>query len=171
MKQTAHKKHIADKFVPLKFALLITSDSRTEKTDKTGSVIVTLLEKAGHNCVWRKIVKNNRRLIRSAIRLALKSEAGLLITSGGTGISGKDVTIESVNRFIVKKLDGFGELFRLLSFREIGASAMMTGALLGVTAEKKVVCALPGSQGAVRLAIKGLLIPELQHLFWELSKR
>jgi molybdopterin adenylyltransferase len=171
MKQPEHKKYIAQEFLPVKFALLITSDSRTEKTDKTGRLVIDYLEKAGHLCIKYKIVKNEVNLIRKAATAIINSDAKLLITSGGTGCGEKDVTIEVVTSLISKKLDGFGELFRFLSYKKIGSSAIMSRALLGITKNKTIICSLPGAPRAVSLALGKLLIPELQHIIWELTRR
>lgn len=171
MKQSEHKKHLPQNSRPIKFVLLITSDSRTEKTDKTGRLMIDYLEKAGHQCIAHKIIRNNITSIRALIKKIIQSKAQLIITSGGTGCGEKDVTIEAVTPLIAKKLDGFGELFRFLSYKEIGSSAIMSRALLGVTENNKIICALPGSPRAVFLALKKLLIPELQHIIWELNRK
>ena len=97
-------------------------------------------------------------------------EGDVVITSGGTGCGKKDVTIDAVNGLINRKLEGFGELFRLLSFGEIGASAMMSRAMLGITKDSKIICALPGSPNAVSMALNKLLLPELAHICWELNR-
>jgi molybdenum cofactor biosynthesis protein B len=169
MRQCEHKKHLPHISTPLKFALIITSDTRTGKTDKSGDIIISLLEKARYKCVIRKIVKNNSTQIRSIIKKT-SPNVQLIIISGGTGCGEKDITIESITPFLIKKLDGFGELFRMFSYKEIGSAAMMSRALLGITKEGKVICALPGSPNAVSLALRKLLIPELQHIIWELKR-
>ncbi|MEW6025741.1 MAG: molybdenum cofactor biosynthesis protein B [Planctomycetota bacterium] len=169
MQQTAHKKHLASATLSLNVAVIITSDTRNEKTDKTGNVIAGILQNAGHKCVLRKIVKNNLALIRAEVKKALKA-ADIVITSGGTGIGKKDVTLDAVSALIARKLEGFGELFRLLSFGEIGSTAIMSRALLGVTRDGKIICTLPGSPNAVALALNKLLLPELAHICWELNR-
>lgn len=169
MLQTTHQKHAAQQALALNIAVIITSDTRTDKTDKTGDVITGILQHAGHKCVLRKIVKNNLNLIRAEVKKALKA-ADIVITSGGTGCGKKDVTIDAANGLIDRKLEGFGELFRLLSFGEIGASAMMSRALLGITKDGKIICCLPGSPNAVSMALNKLLLPELAHICWELNR-
>ena len=169
MLQTTHQKLAAQQSLTLNIAVIITSDTRTDKTDKTGNVITGILQNAGHKCVLRKIVRNNLALIRSEVKKALKT-ADLVITSGGTGCGKKDVTIDAVNGLISRKLEGFGEIFRLLSFGEIGSSAIMSRAALGITRDNKLICALPGSPNAVALALNKLLLPELAHICWELSR-
>jgi molybdenum cofactor biosynthesis protein B len=170
MKQTAHKKHLhLHESAPIGYALLITSDTRTEKTDLTGKTILKIMEK--HNCVSKEIVRNDLSLIRNKVkRLINDSKIRLVITSGGTGCSKKDVSIEAVTPLLKKKLDGFGELFRMLSYKEIGASAIMSRAVLGVTGNNKLICSLPGSTNAVKLALSKLLVPELAHIMWELDR-
>jgi len=169
MLQTTHQKQAAQQSLILNIAVIITSDTRTEKTDKTGNVINSILQNAGHKCVLRKIVRNNLTLIRAEVKKALKA-ADIVITSGGTGCGRKDVTIDAVNGLITRKLEGFGEIFRLLSFGEIGSSAIMSRALLGITKDNKIICALPGSPNAVSMALNKLLLPELAHICWELNR-
>jgi len=169
MKLTDHQKQLPQQPLVFNVAVIITSDTRTDKTDKTGNVINGILQHAGHKCVLRKIVKNDLNLIRAEVKKALKT-ADIVITSGGTGCGRKDVTIGAVNGLIDRKLEGFGELFRLLSFGEIGASAMMSRATLGITKDNKIICALPGSPNAVSMALNKLLLPELAHICWELNR-
>jgi len=169
MKLTEHQKHAAQQSLTLNVAVIITSDTRTEKTDRTGDIIVNILQNAGHKCVTRKIVRNNLTLISAEVKKALKA-ADVVITSGGTGCGKKDITIDAVNGLINRKLDGFGELFRLLSFGEIGSSAIMSRAVLGITKDNKIICSLPGSPNAVSMALNKLLLPELAHICWELTR-
>ncbi|MBI5778515.1 MAG: molybdenum cofactor biosynthesis protein MoaB [Planctomycetes bacterium] len=169
MLQSDHKKHAAQQTLALNIAVIITSDTRTDKTDKTGNVLTGILQNAGHKCVLRKIVRNNLALIRSEVKKALKT-ADLVITSGGTGCGKKDLTIDAVSALITRKLEGFGEIFRLLSFGEIGSSAIMSRAMLGITRDSKLICALPGSPNAVSMALNKLLLPELAHICWELNR-
>ena len=169
MLQTTHQKQAAQQSLILNIAVIITSDTRTDKTDKTGNVLTDILHHAGHKCVARKIVRNNLVLIRAEVKKALKT-ADIVITSGGTGCGRKDITIDAVNGLITRKLEGFGEIFRLLSFGEIGSSAIMSRALLGITKDNKIICALPGSPNAVSMALNKLLLPELAHICWELNR-
>lgn len=169
MNLTAHKKQLPHQPMVFNVAIIITSDTRTAKTDRTGDILAGILQRAGHKCVTRKIIRNNLALIRSEVKKALKA-ADLVITSGGTGCGKKDLTIEAVNGLISRRLEGFGELFRLLSFGEIGSSAMMSRAMLGITKDNKIICALPGSPNAVSMALNKLLLPELAHICWELNR-
>lgn len=153
------------------FGLIITSDSRTEKTDLTGKTITKLLADKGHRQVSYQITPNKAPAIRKTIKQFLSDpRIQLVITSGGTGCGKKDMTIESARLYFVKELDGFGELFRALSYRRIGSRALMSRAALGITGQNKIVACLPGSPDAVRVALAELLIPELNHLLWELSR-
>ncbi|MEK7450073.1 MAG: molybdenum cofactor biosynthesis protein B [Planctomycetota bacterium] len=172
MQKTLHKKHLEHhKIGPLNFGLIITSDTRTEKTDQTGKLILTLLNRKKHRCFSHQIIKNKINLIRREIkRLSGISDLHLIITSGGTGCGKKDLSIEAAQPLLFKRLDGFGELFRALSFKEIGSSALMSRALLGVSKKGKIICSIPGSPKAVKIALAKLLIPELEHLVWETTR-
>ena len=169
MKLTAHKKQLPDQPMVFNIAVIITSDTRTDKTDRTGDILTSILQRAGHKCVARKIIRNHLALIRAEVKKALKT-ADMVITSGGTGCGKKDLTIDAVNALITRKLEGFGEIFRLLSFGEIGSSAIMSRSMLGLTKDNKIICALPGSPNAVAMALNKLLLPELAHICWELNR-
>jgi molybdenum cofactor biosynthesis protein B len=146
------------------------SDTRTEATDSSGRAIVEQLKAAGHAVLGRTIVKDDPALVRSAIERQLANvDVQVIITTGGTGIASRDSTFEAVQALLQKRLDGFGELFRMLSFQEIGPAAMLTRATAGLSAGK-IVVALPGSEGAVRLALEKLLLPELGHLVEQANK-
>lgn len=144
--------------------VLTVSDSRTEETDAGGRAIVELLVAAGHDVAGRAIVTDDASLVRNAIERQLASpDVDAIITTGGTGITSRDITYEVVSTLLQKRLDGFGELFRMLSFEQIGPAAMMSRACAGLSAGR-IVIALPGSESAVRLAMERLVIPELGHL-------
>jgi molybdenum cofactor biosynthesis protein B len=150
--------------------VITVSDTRTEQTDTSGRAIADLLTRAGHAVLGRTIVKDDAELVRDAVERQLaNAEVQVIITTGGTGIASRDSTFEAVSRLLDKRLDGFGELFRMLSYQQIGPSAMMSRALAGVAAGR-IVVALPGSEAAVRLALDTLLIPELGHLVREASR-
>jgi molybdenum cofactor biosynthesis protein B len=154
----------------LNVAVLTISDTRTPETDTGGSAIVELMQGAGHNVSRREIVRDDAPRIEVVLQ-ELLAEAGVdaVITTGGTGISARDTTYEVANRLIDKKLDGFGELFRMLSYEEIGAAAMLSRAVAGAAGLKFLAC-LPGSTNAVRLAMERLLVPEMPHVVFELRK-
>lgn len=144
--------------------VLTISDSRTEETDTSGRLICALLRDAGHHVAGRQIVKDDPAEVRALVTAQLENpDVHVIITTGGTGISSRDSTIEAIEALLEKRLDGFGELFRMLSYHEIGAAAMMSRATGGV-ASGRVLLALPGSEAAVRLAMIKLIIPELGHL-------
>ena len=146
------------------------SDTRTEATDRSGRAIVDLLTTAGHVAAGRTIVRDEPELVRDTVERQLANpDVQAIITTGGTGITSRDSTYEAVSALLQKRLDGFGELFRMLSYQEIGSAAMMSRACAGL-ASGKIVVSLPGSEAAVRLAMERLLIPELGHLVQQASK-
>jgi molybdenum cofactor biosynthesis protein B len=151
-------------------AVLTVSDSRTASDDTSGLLIRERLEAAGHRTLEHKIVPDERDVIRGAVLRALaRSEIDAVIVTGGTGVSPRDVTPEAVEPLFEKPLVGFGELFRSLSYQEIGAAAILSRALAGTVAGK-VVFVLPGSSGAVRLGVDKLIVPELGHLVGQLRR-
>jgi molybdenum cofactor biosynthesis protein B len=150
-------------------AILTVSDTKTRETDTSGQRAFEILQKFGHTVVLHDLVPNERKKITDAAEKALK-EADFVLTIGGTGVSRRDMSVEALRPLIDKELPGFGELFRSLSAREIGTAAVLSRALLGVTASGRIVAALPGSEGAVRLALEEILVNELKHLLWELRR-
>ncbi len=154
------------------YCLIITvSDTRTKETDKSGKIISSLLEEKGHQVIERTIVKDDQEEIRSAIQRGIAaSDVDAVLLNGGTGISKRDVTYEVVEGVLEKELAGFGELFRMISYTDdIGTPAMLSRAIGGV-AKETAIFAMPGSSGAVKLAMSKLLIPELPHIVRELRK-
>jgi molybdopterin adenylyltransferase len=150
--------------------VLTVSDTRTEATDASGRAIAELLTAAGHALAGRAIVRDDPDLVRSTIERHLADPGvQVIISTGGTGISSRDSTFEVVNALMQKRLDGFGELFRMLSYEQIGAAAMMSRACAGLSAGRILVC-MPGSEAAVRLAMEKLVIPELGHLVQQAGK-
>jgi molybdopterin adenylyltransferase len=150
--------------------VLTVSDTRTEDTDTSGHAIVDLLTGAGHVVSGHAIVKDDPELVREAVRRQLaNADVRVIFTTGGTGITSRDSTYEAVNAMLDKRLDGFGELFRMLSYEQIGPAAMMSRACAGLTAGR-IIISLPGSEAAVRLAMERLVIPELGHLVQQASK-
>jgi molybdenum cofactor biosynthesis protein B len=144
--------------------IVTVSDTRTETTDASGRAIADLLTAAGHVVAGRTIVKDEAALVRGTLERQLASaDVQAIITTGGTGITARDSTYEVVSGLLQKRLDGFGELFRMLSFEQIGPAAMMSRACAGLVAGH-IVISLPGSEAAVRLAMARLVIPELGHL-------
>ncbi|MEO8682780.1 MAG: molybdopterin-binding protein [Vicinamibacterales bacterium] len=150
--------------------VLTISDTRTDDTDAGGRSVVDILEKAGHVVVGKVIVKDDPAQVADAVKQQAASGAvDVIITTGGTGITRRDSTFEAIDALLEKRLPGFGELFRMLSFQEIGSAAMMSRACAG-TIGTVVVASLPGSAGAVRLAMTRLLIPEMGHLVQQAQK-
>jgi len=150
--------------------VLTVSDTRTADSDTSGRAIRSLLENAGHVVTGHDIEKDEPAWIVTRLRERLADPAThVIISTGGTGISPRDGTFEAVTGLFEKRLDGFGELFRMLSFEEIGAAAMLSRATAG-TVGRKAIFALPGSEKAVTLAMTRLVIPELGHIIQQLSK-
>jgi molybdenum cofactor biosynthesis protein B len=146
------------------------SDTRTEETDTGGRAIVELLNAAGHRIIGRSLVRDDPEQLRDAIgRQLANPDVQVIITTGGTGITSRDCTFEAISGMLWKRLDGFGELFRMLSYDQIGSGAIMSRALAGTIAGR-IIVSLPGSEGAVRLALEKLLIPELGHLVREATR-
>ena len=150
--------------------VLTVSDTRTDDTDASGRAIAALLTAAGHVVAGRAIVTDEPDLVRTAVERQLASpDVDAIITTGGTGITSRDSTYEVIASLLQKRLDGFGELFRMLSFEQIGPAAMMSRACAGLVSGR-IVVALPGSEAAVRLAMERLVIPELGHLVQQASR-
>jgi len=170
-------KHKAEAPKTVNFALIICSSSRYEKLmkgerfeDESGNLIVQTLRKNGHKVVSRKVLPDDRDMIQRAVMKALKSrKIDAVITCGGTGMSPKDVTIEAVKPLLEKEMEGFGEIFRLISYEQIGSAAILTRALAGVSKRKAVFC-IPGSPQSASLSLEKLIIPEVGHVLkhaWE----
>ncbi len=170
MENVSHIDHKATSPSTVRCYVLTISDTRTPANDTSGVAIAQLLEANGHEVAGRAIVRDDPDAIRSALQAQLDdTRAQVIITTGGTGITSRDSTYEVVGNLLEKRLEGFGELFRMLSYQEIGSSAMMTRACAG-TAQGKIIVSLPGSENAVRLGMTKLLLPELGHLVRELSR-
>jgi molybdenum cofactor biosynthesis protein B len=166
----SHLDHKATSPSSVRCYVLTISDTRKPTNDTSGLAIAELLEANGHDVSGRGIVRDDPDAIRSALQMQLDAaSAQVIITTGGTGITSRDSTYEVVSNLLEKRLEGFGELFRMLSYQEIGPSAMLSRACAG-TAQGKIVVSLPGSENAVRLAMNKLLLPELGHLVRELSR-
>ncbi|MGM8365839.1 MogA/MoaB family molybdenum cofactor biosynthesis protein [Virgibacillus sp. W0181] len=156
---------------PIKCMVVTISDTRTIETDKSGNLIIELLENAGHVVEKRKIIPDQPEKISQVIEEgAHTSEVDAIITTGGTGIAARDVTIEVVQKMLDKEITGFGELFRMLSYTEdIGSAALLSRAIAGVYTNTAIF-AIPGSSGAVKLAMNKLILPELVHIVNEIKK-
>ncbi len=166
----SHAEHKAQAPRTVRCFIVTVSDTRTGETDASGRAIADLLTAAGHQVAGRTIVKDDPDLVRGTIERQLAApDVHAIITTGGTGITSRDSTYEAVSGMLQKRLDGFGELFRMLSYQQIGSAAIMSRACAGLAAGHIVVC-LPGSEAAVRLAMEKLLIPELGHLVQQATK-
>ena len=150
-------------------AIVTVSDTRTPATDESGQIIRTLAEGAGHTIVDYRIVKDEPEQVLAALNDFSVGLARLIIFNGGTGIGRRDRTYDVISKALEKTLPGFGEIFRMLSYQEVGAAAMLSRATAGVYRER-VVFSMPGSPNAVRLAMEKLVLPEMQHLAWELVR-
>jgi molybdenum cofactor biosynthesis protein B len=150
--------------------VLTVSDTRTSDTDTSGRAIRELIEGAGHRVVGTGLVRDDPDQVTGIVRRQLADPATrVIVTTGGTGITSRDGTFEAVDRLFEKRLTGFGELFRMLSFQEIGSAAMLSRAAAG-TVGAKAIFVLPGSENAVRLAMTRLIVPELGHIAQQLAK-
>jgi molybdenum cofactor biosynthesis protein B len=151
----------------LRCAVITVSDTRTLENDTGGAAVIEHLEKAGHAVVQREIIRDEPAVMRPLLEsLGGRNDVDAILLTGGTGIASRDQTYETVTALLTKPLPGYGELFRMLSFQEIGAAAMLsraTGGLMG----KKVVLTMPGSPAGVKLAMEKLIVPELGHLVRE----
>ena len=166
----SHVEHKAQAPAAIACYVLTVSDTRTANSDTSGRAIRALLEAAGHTVVGTSIVRDDPDQVTASVRRALQdAPTQVVITTGGTGITSRDGTFEAVDRLLEKRLEGFGELFRMLSFGEIGAAAMMSRATAG-TVTGKAIFVLPGSENAVRLAMNRLIIPELGHVVQQLQR-
>ena len=155
----------------LNFAVIICSTSRYQRAkagekveDASGDLISQSLRKHGHDIVSRTLIPDNKSLIKQIVTNTLKSqEVDAIIVSGGTGVGPRDVTVESVRPLLEKELPGFGEIFRMLSYKKIGSAAILSQAVAGVSKGRSVFC-IPGSPHAVLLCVEKLILPEVGHI-------
>jgi len=159
----------AEEAGPIPVAVLTVSDSRTEENDVSGRFLEEAVRTAGHRLVHRAIVPDEPAQITELVGRMTAEGAAVVLVSGGTGISRRDHTFETLDGLMERRLPGFGELFRMLSWKEIGSASMLSRATAGVYRGALVV-SMPGSPAAVRLAWERLLAPELPHLVRELSR-
>ncbi|MEO8376478.1 MAG: MogA/MoaB family molybdenum cofactor biosynthesis protein [Candidatus Sumerlaeota bacterium] len=161
----------AAKLPPVSVAVITISDTRTEETDESGKLIRQLLDQAGHRIDVYTILKDDPDAIHAMVeRLAAEGRVQAVITNGGTGIAPRDGTFEAVSGLLSRELPGFGEIFRMLSYHEVGAAAMLSRAIAGLCGKTFVFC-IPGSVNAVRVAMEKLIVPELAHLVWEANRK
>lgn len=172
----AHDQHVrAAKDIVARCAVITLSDTRTAETDASGQMIRTLLTEAGHRVARYELVPDDPDRLTPLLKDVLASaEVDAVITNGGTGVARRDQTVGVVERAIGQPLPGFGELFRMLSWEQVGAAAMLSRAVGGIAYDAggvgKPIFALPGSTKAVELAMTKLLLPGIRHILWELRK-
>ena len=164
------EEHRAEAPTTVRVAVLTISDTRTREDDRSGQMIRTNLDWRGHEVADYIIVKDDAAQITATIGGWLgRDDIDAIITNGGTGIAGRDTTYEAISALLERRLDGFGELFRMLSWSEIGAAAMLSRAVAGVASGKAIFCT-PGSSNAVKLAMEKLIGPEIGHVVHEIRK-
>ena len=162
--------HRRDQKVVAGCAILIVSDSRTKDTDESGKIAISLLEEEYHLIKAYDIVRNDSKSIEDAVRGYIANpDIRLIISSGGTGVSSKDLTVETITPMFSQTLPGFGEHFRKLSYEEIGVAGIYSRAVAGLIGNKVVFC-LPGSKNAVRTALTKIILPGIGHLLWEIDR-
>lgn len=166
---TKQHKEIAAQRGPVSLAIVTVSDSRTPETDTNGHYLRAEIERLEHKLVAYHLVKDEAAQIKSLLDELARGDAQILLFNGGTGISPRDTTFDVLSHALEKTMPGFGELFRMLSWEQVGAAAMLSRATAGVYRGKLVV-STPGSPAAVKLAWEKLLLPELEHLAWETTR-
>jgi molybdopterin adenylyltransferase len=162
--------HRADAPDSVHCAVLTVSDTRTPESDTSGALIRDTLSFSGHRVVDYRIVADVPEQIREVLSEWIeRDDVQAVLSNGGTGIAARDTTYDAISGMLEKRIDGFGELFRMLSWQEVGAAAMLSRAVAGVAGGTLIV-AMPGSTNAVRLALTKLIVPELGHLVYEITK-
>lgn len=170
MSTPSHREHKEQAQSSIRCGVITVSDTRTRETDKSGQLILERLEQAGHAAQAYHIIRDDPNEIRPLLeRLLARDDVDAIIVNGGTGVARRDVTFDVLSRMVEKPLPGFGELFRWLSYEEIGSAALLSRAMAG-TCGDKALFSVPGSSGAVRLAMERLILPEMGHIVHELRK-
>jgi len=154
---------------PVPVAIVTVSDSRTPDDDTNAQYLRTVIQAAGHTVAGYRLVRDEPDEVVAALDEMVGADARIVLFNGGTGISTRDTTYDALSRKLEKTLPGFGELFRMLSWEQVGAAAMLSRATAGIY-RGRVVVSMPGSPAAVRLAWEKLLAPELEHLAWEVTR-
>lgn len=154
--------------IPVKAAIITVSSTRSKENDSSGKAIENILNSAGIDVVHYAVIFDRVDAIRSEVYCAIKN-SNCIIINGGTGLTHDDCTIEAVMPLLEKKIDGFGELFRMISYKEIGTSSMLSRAIAGTSHGKAIFC-IPGSTPAVTLATKELIVPEIAHILSHANK-
>jgi len=165
-----HLDHKAEAPKSVTCAVVTISDSRTEDTDESGCYLTSVLKDNGHTLKHYRLLKNDPKAIESTLAEFVADESlQVIITSGGTGLSHRDITVETITPLLDKEMPGFGELFRLLTWENIGTPSIMSRAVGGVKSGKVILC-LPGSLNAVKLAAEKIILPEIGHLAREAGR-
>ena len=166
----SHLEHRRASPTSVNCAIVTISDSRTEETDESGKLYKEQLSNAGHKIMGYALLKNDSVAIHEKLEELVKmNDLHVIICSGGTGLSHRDITVETVTPMLEKRLDGFGELFRYLSFQEIGADSILSRSIAGAIGGKIILC-LPGSLGATKLAVEKIILPEIGHMVREATR-
>jgi len=164
------KEHKCHALKNVNVSVLTVSDTRTKENDESGKYIMKKLEENSHKIIFYSIIRDEKKLLRDEIeKLVNNDDVQVIITNGGTGASRRDITVDVVEGLLDKKLNGFGEIFRYLSYKEIGSPAVMSRSIAGAVKNKIIIC-LPGSLDAVKLGVEKLIIPEIGHLVWEVNR-
>jgi len=166
-----HEARAAQEIPSVNVAIVTVSDTRTEETDVSGRLLREALGADGHTIAFYRIAKDDAEDIHAALNDAVGNPAcDAIIFNGGTGIARRDTTFDVIDRALEKRLVGFGEIFRALSYEEIGPAAIMSRATAGVY-RNRIIISIPGSSAAVRLALEKLIRPQLPHMVWELVRQ
>jgi molybdenum cofactor biosynthesis protein B len=166
MSHEQHRQYAADQIGGIRCGVLTISDTRTLENDSGGALAQSLLQSAQHHIAHYAIVKDEPTQVLAHVQAWIATGCQVIITTGGTGIAKRDTTIDAIEPLLERKLPGFGELFRMLSYEQVGAAAMLSRATAGTWGGSLIFC-LPGSPAAVELAMNRLIVPELRHLVWE----
>jgi molybdenum cofactor biosynthesis protein B len=154
---------------PVRIAIITVSDTRTPETDKNAHYLRPAIEAAGHIVAGYRLIKDEPEQVAAVLDELAQTEAQVLLWNGGTGVSQRDTTFDVLSKRLDKTLPGFGEIFRMISYQEIGAAAMLSRATAGVY-KGRIVFSTPGSPNAVKLAWEKLIAPEVEHLAWEVTR-
>ncbi|MCX6014980.1 MAG: MogA/MoaB family molybdenum cofactor biosynthesis protein [Chloroflexales bacterium] len=166
MSHIIHRNFADTQIQGIRCGVLTISDTRTIDNDTGGQLAQRLLSDSGNNVIHYAIVRDEPLEVVAIIEAWVAAGCQMILTTGGTGIAKRDTTIDAIEPLLVRKLPGFGEIFRMLSYQQVGAAAMLSRATAGTIGQTLVFC-LPGSPAAVELAMTQLIVPELRHLIWE----
>ena len=169
MSSSARHHALAEQQGPIPVAIVTVSDTRTPETDVNAAYLREQLAASGHRLTAYRLIKDEPTQVTGVLDELAAGEARLILFNGGTGIARRDTTFDALSAKLEKVLPGFGEIFRMLSYQQVGAAAMLSRAVAGVYRDT-VVISTPGSPAAVRLAWEKLIAPEMQHLAWELTR-